>query len=187
MITRSHRTGLYVVLGALLLVACGGSSPGGPTATAPEGDFPIVSTYCTPIGSGPTQLLAAQYMVLGLSQRVVDPNATVPLEARLRVGEVTELWLSQGPPPGSGESCGSHRSEAWTSTDPSVATLERGDYSFVARVRALRPGTFTVFVDFTASDDARHRTTLAYCQGETGFSFQTCNNPKRIGVVTVVP
>lgn len=166
----------------LLVGACGGDGPASPFELAV--DFPVVSTFChgTPA--------AARYMILGLSNRVVDPNAVPPLEASIRIGDTVRLRLEQGPPPGSDGSCGSTSSEVWTSTNPAVASVSRDSFTFAAHLRAHAPGTFSVFVDFTGSDQARHRTTLAYCEADAnhpGFpgTGSSCSDPRKIGVVAV--
>jgi hypothetical protein len=171
--------------GLLVLLGCGGDA--GPTAPSSDVDaqgFPIVHTSCFSLSDGSGGPASARYFVGGLSSRVTDPSAPPPLEARLRVGETIELQLNFGPPPGSSSACGSSNSEQWISTQPQIAGVERdARYSFVARVTARAPGAFSVFVDFRGADDQRHRTTLAYCEG----SEFACLDPRKIGVVTVVP
>lgn len=130
-------------------------------------------------------------MILGLSKRVADASLAPPLEARLHVGDAVELRLEQAPPPGSTESCGFTNAEVWTSTNPAVATVVRDSYTWIARVRVNSLGAFTVFVDFTAADGGRHRTTLAYCEADVRSSLPgngvLCSDARKIGVVTVVP
>ena len=157
---------------------CGGNNPAGPSS---DEDFPRVASNCA---TGPP---SAIYMIMGLSRRVVNPSGAPPLEARMRVGEAAKLRVEFN-------GCGFNVDQTWITTNPAVGMLEpllSGDPPgfYDAILSALAPGEVSVFAEFRGPDGGRHRTTTAYCEGEyTGLgSPGACENPKKIGIVRVVP
>ena len=120
----------------------------------------------------------------GFSSKVGDPDAAPPLEARVNVGERVKISLQL-------QGCGFHNQETWTVENAGVATVTRDPaVSATAEFLALAPGTTTVFVDFSAMDNKRHRTTLGYCALDARYpgypGLGVCSNPKLIGTVRVV-
>jgi hypothetical protein len=122
--------------------------------------------------------------VTGFSSTVPDPGSAPPLEARVKVGERVKVSLQL-------QGCGFHTGETWSSQNAGVGTVTKDSaVSATAEFLAVAPGTTTVFVDFTAMDEKRHRTTLGYCSLDAlypGFpGLGVCGNPKLIGTVRVV-
>jgi hypothetical protein len=139
---------------------------------------------CQATPGGPSSPVSAIFFVTGFSSKVADPAAPPPLEARVRVGERIKMTLQL-------QGCGSHTAEAWSTGDTRVGTVTQGPaFSSNAEFLAMGAGTTTIFVDFTAMDDKRHRTGLGYCPLDTLYpgypSLGVCNNPKFIGTVRVV-
>lgn len=165
---------------ALSLLGCGGS-PTGPSGLE---DFPVVSGAGSTCGDA-----SAIYMVIGLSSRVVNPSAAPPLEARMQVGETAKVSIQF-------VGCGGATDQVWISTNPTVGVLEPirfGDpHGFNdAFLHALAPGELSVFAEFRAHDQRRHRTTTAYCEGDAQYPGLPnlaggCRNPRKIGIVRVV-
>jgi hypothetical protein len=171
-----------------LVASCGGSSPtstaSSSTGTASSGDnaFPVrVSTGGTCLPSGTPE--TAIFFVTGFSSKVTDPAAPPPLEARVKVGERVKVGLQL-------LGCGFDNAQAWSSQNIAVGAVTQDSvYAFNAEFVAVAPGTTTVFVDFTATDNKRHRTTLGYCADDAqspGYPSLGCDNPKLIGSVRVV-
>jgi hypothetical protein len=172
---------LLITAGILsALAGCGGNNPAGPSLVE---DFPRVTSNCPEV---PT----AVYMVVGLSSRVPDPSAAPPLEARMKVGETLKLSIQF-------VGCGFAVDQAWLTTNPNVGALEPvrfGDppgYND-AFLHALGPGDVSVSVEFRGPDGRRHTTTTAYCDSDArypGLPYLAggCNNPKKIGIIRVVP
>jgi plastocyanin len=140
-----------------------------------------VSTGKTCFPSGSPE--SAIFFVTGFSSKVTDAAAPPPLEARVKVGERVKVGLQL-------LGCGSYSAEAWSSQNTAVGVVTQDSaFSFDAEFLAVTPGTTTVFVDFTATDNKRHRTTLGYCADDAqspGFPSLGCENPKLIGTVRVV-
>jgi hypothetical protein len=167
-------TAIVLALCGAVVPSCGGKSPTDPSST---GAFPVAVNVGGSCGS-------AIFFVTGFSSRVTDPGASPPLEARVRVGERVKVGLQL-------QGCGYHNQEVWSSQDSAVGmVMQDFTYSFVAEFVAVAPGTTTVFVDFTAMDDKRHRTTIGYCALDAQYpglpSLGPCGNPKLIGTVRVV-
>jgi hypothetical protein len=136
-----------------VLLGCGESPTTGPTkGPGPSLAFP---TFSVPCGLG---IVSTVYFVTGLSTHVPDAGAQ-PLEAVVHAGETVRLSLDFV-----GCHLGTFGTVVWTSTDASIAAVTRDPrYDSVAELSALTPGETTFFVDFKASDGARHRTYAAYC------------------------
>lgn len=165
---------LPMAVPALFLVSsigCG-TSPTDPAKEEESPSFPVI----VPVGSSCGANRSATYYVWGLSNNVRDAQ-TVPLAAVVKVGETVRLSIDF-------EGCGSNTAEAWTSTDPAVATVvQDSQLSAVARLTGLMPGDTRVFVDFQGPHRQRHRTYPAYCP----TSIFVCLSPRTpIALVRVV-
>jgi hypothetical protein len=100
------------------------------------------------------------------------------MAAVLRLGETQRLTLDFN-------GCGGARAQTWTSTNPSVASVERIPLVLpsIVRLTATSVGETRVYVDFEGPDDKVHRTYPAYCPG----SIYGCSSPQAvIQVVRVV-
>ena len=126
----------------LLVIAMGcGTPPTDPTNEEELPSFPVIA----PVGSTCGSNTSATYYVWGLSNHVRDAQ-TVPLAAVVKVGETVRLSLDFS-------GCGSNTSEAWTSTNPAVATVgQDNQWSAVAHLTGLMPGDTKLFVDFQGPD-----------------------------------
>lgn len=147
-------------------IGCGG----GPTAPSDDRQvlsFPVVSTTCAPIGSGPSATYSTVYFVSGLSTKIPDGTAR-PLEAVLRVGEEARLHLEW-------DGCGYTLDEEWVSSNPAVASLGEPSFSGLGnRLIALGPGETEIWVEFRAPDGKGYRTYPAYCPA----SQYVCGEPR---------
>jgi hypothetical protein len=162
-------------LGIVLLSATDFLGCGGP-ANPDDVDFPVSSTSGN---RGCTSTAPTIYMVIGLADHVVDASAPT-LEARLRVGERVELFVT-------GYGCGSYTGGTWSSTNPSAASIVPDNpFTFVAYLTGAAPGQTRVFATFKADDRKTYRTTLAYCAPVGENKNASCSDPRRIDVVTVV-
>jgi hypothetical protein len=169
-----------ISLWGTVVASCGGNSPTGPSG---DNAFPVKVTTgdtCAPSGNPESAI----FFVTGFSSKVSDPAAPPPLEARVKVGERVKVSLQL-------QGCGRHNAEAWSTQNAGVGTVTQDSaVSSAAEFLAVTPGTTTVFVDFTAMDDKRHRTTLGYCALdalEPGYpALGPCGDPKLIGTVRVV-
>jgi len=143
----SIRGRVALVLTQLLaLGACGGKATD-PTPVQPS-DFPLVSREgCQTPGGGVTD--TGLYMIVGLGNNVIDPNAS-PLRATMRVGESVILELTAW-----GCSIDSPWKTSFISTNPAIAIVvpelpdgyPKTNQDFV-QLKALAPGDTAIFADF---------------------------------------
>jgi len=108
----------------------------------------------------------------------------------MQVGETVKLSIQF-------VGCGYSVDEVWTTTNPAVGVLEPirfGDPPGFsdAFIHAVAPGEVSVFAEFRGSDGGRHKTTTAYCESDARYPGLPhlaggCSNPKKIGIVRVVP
>jgi hypothetical protein len=172
---------LAIVLGLAVMSSSSGCGGGTPTEPGSSDDWPVRIS-----GAGSTCGNASgTYVVSGFSSRVVNPSAAPPLEARVRVGETIKLQVNY-------VGCGFTADETWTTTNPTVGTVEREtQYTARADFHALAPGQLSVFVEFRAPGDGRYRTTTGYCKADAQYpglpGLGGCGNPVKIGTVTVAP
>jgi hypothetical protein len=184
-----HHSVIAISVVLALAASCGGSSPTStatsPTSTASPGDnsFPVrVSTGGTCFPAGIPE--SAIFFVTGFSSRVTTPTAAPPLEVLVKVGERVKLGLQL-------QGCGFENAESWSSQNMAVGVVTQDPtFSSDAEFLAVSPGATTVFVDFSAMDNKRHRTTLGYCDLDALYpgypDLGPCENPKLIGTVRVV-
>jgi hypothetical protein len=108
----------------------------------------------------------------------------------MQVGETVRVSIQfQG--------CGYAVDEVWSTTNSQVGVVEpivSGDPPAInaALLRALAPGELSVFAEFRGPDGRTHRTTTAYCELDAQYPglnslAGACTNPKKIGIVRVLP
>jgi hypothetical protein len=164
-------------LAALLacLVNCGGG-PASPSEAAPAIALPVVTTSCTPIGSGNTATYRTIFFVSGLSDKVADA-AVRPLEAVLRVGEEVRLSLEW-------DGCAYTRNETWISSNPAVASFGEPSFSGLGNTLAAQaPGEVDISVQFEGPDGKVYRTYPAYCPASQYACFDPRTPFTRVRVI----